>query len=112
KLDQAPMSAEKLARRTAKHSIWLAVSIATAITFVGYFTPIRELVVDTFTLQVSGWAAFWVFFFTAATYINAGWLREQVCFHMCPYARFQSVMFDKDTLIVSYDPNRGEQRGP
>ncbi|QJD57795.1 cytochrome c oxidase accessory protein CcoG [Pseudomonas sp. gcc21] len=112
KLDKAPMSAEKFARRTAKHSIWLAVSIATAITFVGYFTPIRELVVDTFTLEIGGWAAFWVFFFTAATYINAGWLREQVCFHMCPYARFQSVMFDKDTLIVSYDPNRGEQRGP
>ncbi|WP_304640052.1 cytochrome c oxidase accessory protein CcoG [Pseudomonas sp.] len=112
KLDKAPMSAGKFLRRSAKHSIWLAISLATALTFVGYFTPIRELVVELFTLQMAGWALFWVFFFTAATYINAGWMREQVCIYMCPYARFQSVMFDKDTLIVSYDPNRGETRGP
>ncbi len=111
KLDKAPMTANKLARRSAKHGIWLAVSVATAITFVGYFTPIRGLVIDTFTWQIGGWTLFWMFFFTAATYINAGWLREQVCIHMCPYSRFQSVMFDKDTLIVSYDPNRGEARG-
>jgi cytochrome c oxidase accessory protein FixG len=112
KLDKAPMSANKLTRKTGKHAIWLAVSLATAITFVGYFTPIRELVPDLFTLQVSGWAAFWIGFFTLATYGNAGYLREQVCIYMCPYARFQSVMFDKDTLTVSYDPRRGERRGP
>ena len=111
KLDKAPMSVNKFLRRSAKHAIWLFVSVLTAITFVGYFTPIRGLVADLFTLQIAGWAAFWVFFFTAATYINAGWLREQVCFHMCPYARFQSVMFDADTLIVSYDAKRGEPRG-
>lgn len=111
KLDKAPMSANKLARRTAKHTLWLGISLLTALTFVGYFTPIRGLIADLFTLQIAGWALFWVFFFTAATYINAGWLREQVCTHMCPYARFQSVMFDKDTLIISYDANRGENRG-
>ena len=111
KLDKAPMSVNKFLRRSAKHAIWLVVSVLSAITFVGYFTPIRGLVADLFTLQIAGWAAFWVFFFTAATYINAGWLREQVCFHMCPYARFQSVMFDADTLIVSYDAKRGEPRG-
>ena len=111
KLDKAPMSANKLARRTAKHSIWLGVSLITALTFVGYFTPIRGLIADMFTFEMAGWALFWVFFFTAATYINAGWLREQVCTHMCPYARFQSVMFDKDTLIISYDEERGEPRG-
>ena len=111
KLDNAPMSANKFLRKAAKHSIWLAVSLITAITFVGYFTPIRGLFVDIFTLQIAGWALFWVFFFTAATYINAGWLREQVCIYMCPYARFQSVMFDADTLIVSYDTKRGEPRG-
>jgi cytochrome c oxidase accessory protein FixG len=111
KLDKAPMSGNKLARRSAKHGIWLTVSIATALTFVGYFTPIRELVPDTFTLNIDGWSLFWVFFFTMATYINAGWLREQVCFYMCPYGRFQSVMFDKDTLIIAYDPRRGEARG-
>ncbi|TLX57240.1 cytochrome c oxidase accessory protein CcoG [Stutzerimonas nosocomialis] len=112
KLDKAPMSARKFSRKAAKHAIWLAVSLATAITFVGYFTPIRELIPELFTLQAGGWALFWVGFFTLATYGNAGYLREQVCIYMCPYARFQSVMFDKDTLIVSYDPRRGERRGP
>ncbi|MDX2351272.1 cytochrome c oxidase accessory protein CcoG [Stutzerimonas xanthomarina] len=112
KLDKAPMSANKFMRKAAKHSIWLAVSLAIGITFVGYFTPIRDLVPDLVTLQVGGWALFWVGFFTLATYGNAGYLREQVCIYMCPYARFQSVMFDKDTLIVSYDPRRGERRGP
>lgn len=112
KLDKAPMTAQKLLRKLAKHSIWVGVSLLTAITFVGYFTPIRELIAELFTLQAGGWAAFWVGFFTLATYGNAGYLREQVCIYMCPYARFQSVMFDQDTLIVSYDPRRGEHRGP
>jgi cytochrome c oxidase accessory protein FixG len=79
---------------------------------VGYFYPIRELAVDLFTLSItSGWAMFWIFFFTAATYINAGWMREQVCIYMCPYARFQSVMFNENTMIVGYDKTRGEPRG-
>ncbi len=112
KLDKAPMGIQKLLRRIAKHGIWLAVALLTAITFVGYFTPIRQLVPDLLTFNVGGWALFWIAFFTLATYGNAGFLREQVCIYMCPYARFQSVMFDKDTLIVSYDPNRGEKRGP
>jgi cytochrome c oxidase accessory protein FixG len=112
KLAAVPWSAGKLLRRTAKHGLWLAISLATAVTFVGYFTPVRELVADLATWQIGGTALFWVLFFTGATYINAGWLREQVCIHMCPYARFQSVMFDKDTLIVSYDATRGESRGP
>jgi cytochrome c oxidase accessory protein FixG len=112
KLDKAPMTGQKFVRKLAKHGIWIGVSIATAITFVGYFTPIRELIPELFTLEASGWAVFWVGFFTLATYGNAGWLREQVCIYMCPYARFQSVMFDQDTLIVSYDPRRGEHRGP
>lgn len=111
KLDAAPWSAAKLLRRAAKHAIWLAVSLATAIAFVGYFTPVRELARDLLTLDVGPIAGFWLFFFTAATYINAGWLREQVCLHMCPYSRFQSVMFDADTLVVSYDASRGESRG-
>ncbi|WP_312966611.1 cytochrome c oxidase accessory protein CcoG [Stutzerimonas kunmingensis] len=112
KLDKAPMSANKFLRKLAKHAIWLAVGILVAITFVGYFTPIRDLVPDLLTLNVNGWTAFWIGFFTLATYGSAGYLREQVCIYMCPYARFQSVMFDKDTLIVSYDPRRGEKRGP
>lgn len=112
KLDKAPMSANKFLRKFAKHAIWIAVGVLVAITFVGYFTPIRQLVPDLVTLQVNGWTAFWIGFFTLATYGSAGFLREQVCIYMCPYARFQSVMFDKDTLIVSYDPRRGEKRGP
>ncbi|MBK3757330.1 cytochrome c oxidase accessory protein CcoG [Stutzerimonas frequens] len=112
KLDKAPMSANKFFRKLAKHAIWLGVGILVAITFVGYFTPIRQLVPDLLTLNVNGWAAFWIGFFTLATYGSAGYLREQVCIYMCPYARFQSVMFDKDTLIVSYDQRRGEKRGP
>ncbi|WP_119395379.1 cytochrome c oxidase accessory protein CcoG [Salinibius halmophilus] len=109
--DKQKLTQKLLAQRTAKHVLWLIVALATAITFVGYFAPIRELIPNLFTLQISGWAAFWLFFFTAATYINAGWMREQVCIYMCPYARFQSVMFDADTLVVSYDKNRGEPRG-
>jgi cytochrome c oxidase accessory protein FixG len=111
RLDNAPWSFEKLRKRALKHLMWLGWAALTGITFVGYFTPIRELVPDLVTLDAGGWAVFWSCFFTAATYINAGWMREQVCIYMCPYARFQSAMFDKDTLIVSYDAARGEPRG-
>ncbi|MGP0015711.1 cytochrome c oxidase accessory protein CcoG [Pseudomonas sp.] len=112
KLQAAPWGPNKLARRAAKHTLWLGISLLTGLTFVGYFTPIRPLAQELMTLQIGGASLFWVVFFTAATYINAGWLREAVCMHMCPYARFQSVMFDKDTLTISYDPSRGENRGP
>lgn len=112
KLDAAPWSLQKLARRGAKHGLWLAVSLVTALAFVGYFTPVRQLTVDLATFEVGATTAFWVLFFTAATYINAGWLREKVCRDMCPYSRFQSVMFDSDTLVISYDAARGENRGP
>lgn len=92
KLDAAPWSASKLLRRSAKHALWLAISLATALAFVGYFTPVRDLVGDFARFELGTTTAFWLLFFTAATYINAGWLREQVCLHMCPYSRFQSVM--------------------
>jgi len=112
KLDKEPMSATKLRKKSIKHIAWLIVAFWTGVTFVGYFTPIRELVPDIFTLgDIGSWAIFWIGFFTVATYINAGWMREQVCIYMCPYARFQSVMYDTDTLAVSYDFNRGEPRG-
>lgn len=111
KLDATPLSVKKLVRRGSKHGLWLLISLLTAITFVGYFTPIRDLVEDLFVLEASGWAVFWVLFFTAATYLNAGWLREKVCFHMCPYGRFQSSMVDADSMVISYDAERGEPRG-
>ncbi|PTU80459.1 cytochrome c oxidase accessory protein CcoG [Pseudomonas indoloxydans] len=112
KLDAAPWSLQKLARRSAKHGLWLVVSLVTALAFVGYFTPVRQLTSDLLTLEMGATTAFWVLSFTAATYINAGWLREKVCRDMCPYSRFQSVMFDSDTLVISYDAARGENRGP
>ncbi|WP_276784513.1 cytochrome c oxidase accessory protein CcoG [Thalassolituus oleivorans] len=111
KLDKEPMSATKFRKKALKHIGWIVVAVWTGVTFVGYFTPIRELVPDFFTLNINGWALFWILFFGIATYINAGWMREQVCIYMCPYARFQSVMYDNDTLAVSYDYNRGEPRG-
>ncbi|PMR76624.1 cytochrome c oxidase accessory protein CcoG [Billgrantia endophytica] len=111
KLDKQPMTLDKAWRKGTKHVVWLAIALATGITFVGYFTPIRELVVELPTLQAHGWSYFWSGFFLVFTYLNAGWLREQVCIYMCPYARFQGVMFDADTLIVSYDADRGEPRG-
>ncbi len=111
RLDKGPWTVEKVLRKGAKHAGWLFVGFATGMTFVGYFYPIFDHVYDLATLNAGKWQVLWTVFFTIATYVNAGWMREQVCKYMCPYARFQSVMFDKDTLIVSYDAKRGEQRG-
>jgi cytochrome c oxidase accessory protein FixG len=111
RLDAAKWDANKMSRRAAKHAAWIAVALATGFTFVGYFTPIRELATQAAAFNLSGWEAFWTFFYGFATYGNAGFMREQVCKYMCPYARFQSAMFDKDTLIISYDGSRGEPRG-
>ena len=111
RLDKQPMSVEKFARKSAKHLVWGAVSLWTGFTFVGYFTPIHELGQSVMTLGLGPWEWFWILFYGFATYGNAGWMREQVCKYMCPYARFQSSMFDKDTLTVTYDKDRGEPRG-
>ena len=111
RLDKAPMSAAKLARKSAKHAVWIAIGLWTGFTFVGYFTPIRELAGAVASASLGPWALFWMLFYGFATYGNAGWMREQVCKYMCPYARFQSAMFDRDTLIITYDETRGEGRG-
>jgi cytochrome c oxidase accessory protein FixG len=111
RLDRQPWSAQKVMRRTAKHLAWGLVALWTGFTFVGYFTPIRALGDAVAHLGLGPWETFWVLFYSFATYGNAGWMREQVCKYMCPYARFQSAMFDHDTLIVSYDGARGEPRG-
>jgi cytochrome c oxidase accessory protein FixG len=112
RLDEAGFSLGKLGKRLSKHGAWIAVALWTGFTFVGYFTPIRELAALTAALALGPWQTFWVLFYGFATYGNAGFMREQVCKYMCPYARFQSAMFDKDTLIVTYDEERGEPRGP
>jgi cytochrome c oxidase accessory protein FixG len=111
KLDAGPFSLEKLVKKWFKHLLWGMVAMWTGFTFVGYFTPITELGMEFLQTRMSSWEVFWVFFYAFATYGNAGFMREQVCKYMCPYARFQSAMFDKDTLIVSYDAVRGEPRG-
>ena len=111
RLDAAPLSARKVGRKATKHFLWIALSLWTGFTFVAYFTPVQVLWAEAFTLSFGPWEWFWVNFYALATYGNAGFLREQVCKYMCPYARFQSAMFDADTLIVSYDTGRGEPRG-
>ena len=111
RLDQSGLNVQKLARKSAKHLVWIAIGLWTGFTFVGYFTPIRILTSEVATWALGPWEMFWVLFYGFATYGNAGWMREQECKYMCPYARFQSAMFDRDTLIVTYDNARGEGRG-
>jgi cytochrome c oxidase accessory protein FixG len=111
RLDNSPVSAAKLSRKAAKHAVWVLIALWTGITFVGYFTPIRELLGAILTLSTGPWQTFWVLFYGFATWGNAGFMREQVCKYMCPYARFQGVMFDRDTLTITYDAKRGEPRG-
>ena len=111
KLDKAPTSAAKIRTKTLKHTVWIAFSLWTGFTFVGYFTPIDQLAIKLVSASLGPWETFWILFYSFATYGNAGFMREQVCKYMCPYARFQSAMFDSDTLIVAYHPERGDPRG-
>ena len=111
RLDATPMSLEKFVIKGLKHTTWFAIALWTGYTFVSYFTPVRDLGIRAITWDLGAWEAFWILFYGFATYGNAGWMREQVCKYMCPYARFQSVMFDHDTLVIAYDRKRGEPRG-
>jgi cytochrome c oxidase accessory protein FixG len=118
RLDRAAWTPRKLGLKTAKHAAWVMLALWTGFTFVGYFTPIRDLGAEIMNVITPGagaglgpWETFWMLFYGFATYGNAGWMREQVCLYMCPYARFQSAMFDRDTLIITYDGARGEPRG-
>ena len=111
RLDKSPWGFNKLARKSAKQAVWIGIGLWTGFTFVGYFTPVRELTSGVLNFALGPWELFWILFYGFATYGNAGWMREQVCKYMCPYARFQSAMFDRDTLTVTYDLQRGEGRG-
>ena len=111
RLDAAPWGVQKLARKGAKQGAWMAVSLVASFTFVGYFTPISTLAADFLTLGFSPWEWFWLLFFASAIYGDAGYLREQFCNYMCPYARIQSALTDMDTLVIAYDRERGEARG-
>jgi cytochrome c oxidase accessory protein FixG len=110
RLDRQPWTLDKVVRKTSKHAAWFAVALWTGFSFVGYFTPVSNLARESAVFGLGPWETFWVLFYALATYGNAGWLREQVCKYMCPYARFQSSMFDKDTLVITYDVARGEPR--
>lgn len=112
KLDKSPFGPRKVAVKSMKHGLWLLLSLWTGLTFVGYFTPIKELVAAVPSLSFGPWETFWILFYAAFAYFMAGFMREQMCKYVCPYARFQGVMFDPDTLIITYDPERGEPRGP
>lgn len=111
RLDEQPMNARKFRIKFTKHFLWVAVAFWTGFTFIGYFAPIRELGGHLINLTLGPWQWFWLIFYSFATWGNAGFLREAVCKYMCPYARFQSVMVDQDTMVVSYDYVRGEPRG-
>ena len=111
RLDAAPVDGRKFAIKAGKHAAWVAFAFWTGFTFVGYFTPVKELGGAVLAFSLGPWETFWIFFYGFATYGNAGWMREQVCKYMCPYARFQGAMFDQDTLIIAYDRERGDPRG-
>jgi len=111
RLEASPWTRNKLLRRFGKHALWLLLALWTGFSFVGFFTPVSELALRLPQLAWGPWETFWVLFYALATWGNAGVLREQVCKYMCPYARFQSAMFDRDTLLISYDAMRGEPRG-
>src|SRR5512134_2443642 len=111
KLDQGGLTGRKLRLKAVKHALWIALALWTGFTFVGYFTPIKDLWGAVWSASLGPWETFWILFYGFATYGNAGWMREQVCKYMCPYARFQGVMFDRDTMVVTYDERRGEPRG-
>ncbi|RQO62666.1 cytochrome c oxidase accessory protein CcoG [Paucibacter sp. KBW04] len=111
RLDQAAWGPQKMARRGGKHLAWLALSFWVGLSFVGWFSPMRELGAQLLSLNLGPWEAFWALFYGGFTYLNAGLLREKICQHMCPYGRFQGAMLDADTLLVSYDAQRGEPRG-
>jgi cytochrome c oxidase accessory protein FixG len=111
RLDESPLSLRKVRIKVTKHFLWLAVAVWTGFSFIGYFAPVRGLMADLMAFALGPWQWFWLLFYSFATWGNAGFLREQVCKYMCPYARFQSVMVDRDTLVVTYDNERGEPRG-
>ncbi|MEC7029025.1 MAG: cytochrome c oxidase accessory protein CcoG [Pseudomonadota bacterium] len=111
KLHEAPWSLEKIRKIGMTHFIWLVIAWCTAGSFVLYFNDAPTLVKSFFELDVSSTVLIFIGSLTFSTYLMAGFAREQVCTYMCPYARFQSAMFDKDTLIIGYDRDRGEPRG-
>jgi cytochrome c oxidase accessory protein FixG len=111
KLREGPWTWDKVKKMTATHLVWLIIGLCTGGAFVLYFNDAPTLLRDVLELDVSPTVLMFIFGLTFSTYLMAGFAREQVCTYMCPYARFQSAMFDRDTLIIGYDEERGEPRG-
>ena len=110
KLDKAPWHGKKIAKKSLKYLLWTLFAVWTGFTFVGYFSPIRDLTLRFFSFDLGSAEAFWIFFYAFMIWLLGAVMREQVCIYMCPYARFQSVMYDPDTLLIAYDTERGEPR--
>jgi len=110
-LDKGGASAGKAVKKVVKHAVWLLFSFVTAFTFVAYFIPPGELLGRIIHLRLTEANIFWLGFFTLTTYGDCAFLRELICLVPCPYGRFQSALFDSDTLIIGYDNKRGEPRG-
>ncbi|MCV2884852.1 cytochrome c oxidase accessory protein CcoG [Aestuariibacter sp. AA17] len=110
-LDKQAWNAEKVRKKAFKHAAYIAISLLTSLVFMSYFVPARTLYTEFFTFSATPLVQGWVWFFAVCTYVNAAWMREKMCQHVCPYARFQSAMFDTRTAIVTYDTERGDPRG-
>ena len=110
KRDQGPMSADKALRKTATHSAWLLISLMTGGAWILYFQNAPTAISEVVGGQAATGTYFFIGLFTATTYLLGGLAREQVCTYMCPWPRFQSAMFDEDTLVVTYQGYRGEPR--
>ncbi|NBX74453.1 MAG: cytochrome c oxidase accessory protein CcoG [Alphaproteobacteria bacterium] len=111
KRDAAPLTFEKVWKKLATHVVWLVIGLMTGGAWVFYFHDAPTLLHDLLHFQAPTGAVGWMAGLTLSTYFMAGYARENICTYACPYARFQSAMFDKDTLVISYDRTRGEPRG-
>jgi cytochrome c oxidase accessory protein FixG len=111
KLDESPLSFQKIWKKGLTHFIWLIIGLCTGGAWVFYFNDAPTLLDQIIHFDVPWSVGGWIIGLTFSTYLMAGYAREQVCTYMCPYARFQSAMFDKNTLIIAYDEARGEPRG-
>lgn len=111
KLEQGAWTSEKVSKLVIKWSIWFVMSVFLGLTFAGYYTPIRPLFKDFVSGQAEPGTLLFIGFFTVVSLLFFGFLRGRFCNTMCPYARFQGAMFDRDTVMVNYDMVRGEPRG-
>ena len=111
KLESGPWNGEKISKLLAKWSLWFGMSVFLGFTFAGYYTPIRGLATDLVSGKAQGNTILFIGFFTAVSIAFFGFFRGRFCNTMCPYARFQGAMFDRDTIMVNYDMVRGEPRG-